>query len=204
MKNLLSSFDDFEGDEIVSDIDFQDYCSRYLDLRPRVTHGELRNVNEDIVFEIELIRQIEVNIDYILMLVKKYHDSHCQDREIVVAIQKAMDASPELRSKRALIQNFLSGINEMDDVIAEWHAYIAEEKEKEIKQIIEEENLKEAETREYIKNCFRDGFVKTNGTDLDKILPPMSRFGGSNRAEKKQRVLMKIISFFERFYGIGE
>lgn len=204
MKNLLSSFDDFEGEEIVSDIDFQDYCSRYLDLRPRVTRGELRNVNEDIVFEIELIRQIEVNIDYILMLVKKYHDSHCQDREIVVAIQRAMDASPELRSKRALIQNFLSGINEMDDVIAEWHAYIAEEKEKEIKQIIEEEHLKEAETREYIKNCFRDGFVKTNGTDLDKILPPMSRFGGSNRAEKKQRVLMKIISFFERFYGIGE
>ena len=138
------------------------------------------------------------------MLVKKYHDSHCEDREIVVAIQKAMDASPELRSKRALIQNFLQGINEMDDVMAEWHAYIAEEKEKEIKQIIEEENLKEAETREYIKNCFRDGFVKTNGTDLDKIMPPMSRFGGSNRSEKKQRVLMKIISFFERFYGIGE
>ena len=204
MKNLLSSFDDFAGDEIISDIDFQDYCSRYLDLRPRVTRGELRNINEDIVFEIELIRQIEVNIDYILMLVKKYHDSHCKDREIVVAIQKAMDASPELRSKRALIQNFLQGINEMDDVMAEWHAYIAEEKEKEIKQIIEEENLKEAETREYIKNCFRDGFVKTNGTDLDKIMPPMSRFGGSNRSEKKQRVLMKIISFFERFYGIGE
>ena len=110
MKNLLSSFDDFAGKEIIPDIDFQDYCSRYLDLRPRVTHGELRNVNEDIVFEIELIRQIEVNIDYILMLVKKYHDSHCQDLQIKLAIDRAIAASPELRSKRALIQNFLSGI----------------------------------------------------------------------------------------------
>ena len=205
MKNLLSSFDDFAGREIITDIDFQDYCSRYLDLRPRVTHNELRNVNEDIVFEIELIRQIEVNIDYILMLVKKYHDSHCQDLQIKVAIERAIAASPELRSKRALIQNFLSGINEADDIMAEWHAYIAEEKEKQLKQIIEEENLKDAEAREFVKNCFRDGYVKTNGTDLDKILPPMSRFGGSNaRAEKKQRVLMKMIAFFEMFYGIGE
>ena len=204
MKNLLSSFDDFEGKQIVSDIDFQDYCSRYLDLRPRVTHGELRNVNEDIVFEIELIRQIEVNIDYIMMLVKKYHDSHCQDVEIRVAIDKAIAASPELRSKRALIQNFLNGINEVDDVMAEWHAYIAEEKEKQLKQIIETHNLKEAETREFVKNCFRDGYVKTNGTDLDKILPAMSRFGGSNRAEKKAKVIMDIIAFFEEFYGIGE
>ena len=206
MKNLLSSFDDFEGQEIVSDIDFQDYCSRYLDLKPVVSNnGELRNVNEDIVFEIELIKQIEVNIDYILMLVKKYHDSHCQDLEIRVAIDRAISASPELRSKKALIQNFLSGINEADDIIAEWHAFIAEEKEKHLKKIIEEEGLKDAEAREFIKGCFRDGYVKTNGTDLDRILPPMSRFGGSNaRAEKKQRVLLRLIEFFETFYGIGE
>ena len=206
MRNLLSSFDDFEGQEIVTDIDFQDYCSRYLDLKPVVTNnGELRNVNEDIVFEIELIKQIEVNIDYILMLVKKYHDSHCQDLEIRVAIDRAISASPELRSKKALIQNFLSGINEADDIIAEWHAFIAEEKEKQLKKIIEEEGLKDTEAREFIKGCFRDGYVKTNGTDLDRILPPMSRFGGSNaRAEKKQRVILRLIEFFETFYGIGE
>lgn len=121
-----------------------------------------------------------------------------------MAIQKAVDASPELRSKKALIQNFLSGITEIDDVMAEWHAYIAEEKEKEIKRIITEYGLKENETREFISNCFRDGYVKTNGTDLDKTLPPMSRFGGSNRAEKKQKVIVELIVFFEKFYGIGE
>ena len=207
MKNLLSSFDDFEGKEIISEIDFQDYCGRYLDLKPLVVAsraGETVVVNDDIVFEIELIRQIEINIDYIMMLVTKYHDSHCNDREVLVAIQKAIDASPELRSKKALIQNFLQGINKVDDIMSEWHAYLAEEKEKALVKIISEENLKEAETREFIRNCFRDGFVKTNGTDLDNLLPPISRFGGGNRVEKKQRVLIKIIEFFEQFYGIGE
>ena len=204
MRNLLSSFDDFAGKEIVSEIDFQDYCSRYLDLRPVVARRELSNVNEDIVFEIELIRQVEVNIDYILMLVQKYHDSHCQDINVKIAIERAIAASPELRSKKALIQNFLSGINEADDIVAEWHAYIAEEKEKALKQIITDENLKEDEARDFVKNCFRDGYVKTNGTDLDNILPPLSRFGGSNaRAQKKQSVLEKIIEFFERFFGVG-
>ena len=205
MKNLLSSFDDFEGKEIVSEIDFQDYCGRYLDLKPEVIasrSGETVVVNDDIVFEIELIRQIEINIDYIMMLVTKYHDSHCNDREVLVAIQKAIDASPELRSKKALIQNFLQGINEIDDVMEEWHKYFAEEKEKCLKQIINEEQLKEKEAREFISNCFRDGYVKTNGTDLDNILPAMSRFGGSNRLEKKQRVILKIIEFFEKFFGI--
>ena len=207
MKNLLSSFDDFAGKEIVSEIDFQDYCGRYLDLKPSVMAsraGDTVVVNDDIVFEIELIRQIEINIDYIMMLVTKYHDSHCKDREVLVAIQKAIDSSPELRSKKALIQSFLKGINEVDDIMSEWHAFIADQKEKSLMKIITEENLKEAETREFIKNCFRDGFVKTNGTDLDRILPAMSRFGGSNRAEKKQRVIIKIIEFFEQFYGIGE
>ena len=205
MKNLLSSFDDFAGQEIVSEIDFQDYCGRYLDLKPEVTaskNGETVIVNDDIVFEIELIRQIEINIDYIMLLVAKYHDSHCKDREVLVAIQKAIDASPELRSKKALIQNFLQGINEVDDVMAEWHKYFVEEKERSLKQIITEENLKEQEARDFISNCFRDGYVKTNGTDLDNILPAMSRFGGSNRSEKKQRVILKIIEFFEKFFGL--
>ncbi|MDD4000440.1 MAG: DEAD/DEAH box helicase family protein, partial [Bacilli bacterium] len=204
LKNLLTSFDDFVGQEIITDINFQDYCSKYLDLRPSSKQGELKNINDDIVFELELIKQIEVNIDYILMLVKKYHDSHCKDREMVVAIQKAMDASPELRSKRELINYFLTGLNEIDDVIAAWHEYISDEKEKEIKHIIEEEKLKDDKTREFISNCFKDGYVKTIGTNLDEIIPPMSRFEGNHRAEKKSRVIQLIISFFDRFFGIGE
>lgn len=207
MRNLLSSFDEFAGQEILSERDLQDYLGRYQDLRDewsnRKPKGEKEDITDDIVFEIELIKQIEINIDYILMLVKKYHDSHCDDKEVLVTIRKAIDASPELRSKKALIENFIAGINDVSDVMIEWRQYVAAEKERQLVEIIQEENLKEAETRKFIEVSFRDGSVKTTGTDIDKLMPPMSRFGGGNRAEKKQGVITKLMQFFERFFGIG-
>lgn len=207
MRNLLTSFDDFSGNEILSERDLQDYLGRYQDLRDewknRKPTGEKEDITDDIVFEIELIKQIEINIDYILMLVKKYHDSHCDDKEVLITIRKAVDASPELRSKKALIETFIAGINDVDDVMLEWCAFVAEEKERQLSAIIKEENLKDAETRKFIEASFRDGSVKTIGTTIDKFLPPMSRFGGGNRAEKKQGVIDKLKAFFERFSGIG-
>ncbi len=207
MRNLLSSFDEFAGHEILSERDLQDYLGRYQDLRDewknRRPTGEKEDITDDIVFEIELIKQIEINIDYILMLVKKYHDSHCDDKEVLITIQKAIDASPELRSKKALIENFIAGINDVTDVMVEWREYVAQEKERQLTEIIRDENLKENETRKFMEIAFRDGAVKTTGTDIDKLLPPMSRFGGGNRAEKKQGVIAKLLGFFERFFGIG-
>jgi len=207
MRNLLTSFDEFKGKEILSERDLQDYLGRYQDLRDewneRRKKGELEDIVDDIVFEIELIKQIEINIDYILMLVAKYHDTHCQDKEVLITIRKAIDASPELRSKKALIENFIDGINDVDDVMVEWRTYVAEEKERELTAIIEEEKLKPDETRKFIENAFRDGSVKTTGTDIDKIMPPVSRFGGGNREEKKQCIITKLLKFFERFFGIG-
>ncbi len=207
MRNLLTSFDDFAGNEILSERDLQDYLGRYQDLRDewknRRLTGEKEDITDDIVFEIELIKQIEINIDYILMLVKKYHDSHCDDKEVLITIHKAVDASPELRSKKALIETFIAGINDVDDVMLEWRAFVTEEKERQLSAIIREENLKDAETRKFIEASFRDGSVKTSGTAIDKLLPPMSRFGGGNRAEKKQGVIDKLKAFFERFFGIG-
>ena len=208
MRNLLLSFDDFKGNELISERDLQDYLGRYQDLRDEWVNrkkGEKEDITDDIVFEIELIRQIEINIDYILMLVKKYHDTHGQDKEILITIQKAVDASPELRSKKQLIETFIAGINDVDDVMAEWHGFVAEQREKELAQIIQEEKLKEAETRKFLENAFRDGEVKTTGTDIDKLMPPVSRFGkGGARAQKKQAVIDKLKGFFERFFGIGE
>ena len=207
MRNLLTSFDEFKGKEILSERDLQDYLGRYQDLRDewneRRKKGELEDIVDDIVFEIELIKQIEINIDYILMLVAKYHDTHCQDKEVLITIRKAIDASPELRSKKALIENFIDGINDVDDVMTEWRTYVAEEKERELTAIIEEEKLKPEETRKFIENAFRDGSVKTTGTDIDKIMPPVSRFGGGNREEKKQGIITKLLKFFERFFGVG-
>ena len=149
MRNLLSSFDEFKGKELISDRDFQNYLGRYQDLHDEWTQrrkrGESTDVVDDIVFEIELIRQIEINIDYILMLVKKYHDTHYEDKEVLISIQKAVEASPELRSKKRLIENFISGINDADDVMAEWHEYIVQERGRELDQIIKEERLREPE-----------------------------------------------------------
>lgn len=207
MRNLLTSFDEFVGNEILSERDFQDYLGRYQDLRDewknRKPGGEKEDITDDIVFEIELIKQIEINIDYILMLVQKYHDSHCDDKEILITIQKAVDASPELRSKKALIETFIAGINDVSDVMLEWRTFVAEEKERQLATIIKEENLKDDETRRFMDSAFRDGSVKTTGTDIDKLMPPISRFGGGNRAEKKQTIIEKLKGFFDRFFGIG-
>ena len=102
------------------------------------------------MFEIELIKQIEINIDYILLLVKKYHDAHKEDKELLITINKAVDSSLELRSKKVLIQNFIAGINDVDDVLLEWKQFVAQKKEEELAAIIAEEKLKEAETRKFI------------------------------------------------------
>lgn len=207
MRNLLTSFDEFAGNEILSERDLQDYLGRYQDLRDewknRKPGGDKEDITDDIVFEIELVKQIEINIDYILMLVQKYHDSHCDDKEILITIRKAIDASPELRSKKALIESFIAGINDVSDVMIEWRSFVAEQREADLQQIIAEEKLKPEETRKFIETAFRDGSVKTTGTDIDKLMPPMTRFGGGNRAEKKQGIITKLLGFFEKYFGIG-
>lgn len=207
MRNLLVSFDDFMGKEILSPRDLQDYLGKYQDLRDewrrRREDGKRTDITDDIVFEIELVKQIEINIDYILMLVKKYHDSHCKDKELLVSIHKAMDSSPELRSKRELIDHFIAGLSEVDDVMTEWNEFVAKQRENDLTSIIQAERLKPQETREFMENSFRDGEVKTTGTDIDKLMPPMSRFGHSNRADKKQTIIDKLKAFFEKYFGIG-
>ena len=67
----------------------------------------------------------------------------------------------------------------------------------------EEEKLKEDETRKFLENAFREGEVKTVGTDIDKLMPPVSRFGGGNRANKKKNVINRLKAYFDKFYGVG-
>lgn len=207
MRNLLVAFDEFKEKELLSERDLQDYLGRYQDLRDewkrRRDNGESTDIIDDIVFEVELIKQIEINIDYILMLVKKYHDTHCEDKEVLITIRKAIEASPELRSKKDLIEAFINGINEVDDVMIEWHDYVVQMRESELLIIIEEEKLKEDETRKFLENAFREGEVKTVGTDIDKLMPPVSRFGGGNRANKKKNVISRLKAYFDKFYGVG-
>jgi type I restriction enzyme R subunit len=202
--NILTSFDDFKGNEILSERDFQDYQSVYLDLYQdfrKVADSDKETINDDLVFEIELIRQIEVNIDYILMLVEKYRQSNCKDKNILVTIDKAVNSSLQLRSKKELIEHFIEQVNASTKVDEDWRKFLDERMEADIAAIIEEEKLKPEETRRLLENAFRDGILKTTGTAIDKIMPPVSRFGGG-RAAKKQGIIEKLLNFFEKYCGL--
>lgn len=207
LKNILMSFDEFAGNEILSERDFLDYQSHYIDLYQSFTKGkdaDKEDINDDIVFEIELIKQVEVNIDYILMLVAKYHESNCTDKNILSAIDKAVSSSIELRSKKELIEGFISRVNTSANVEDAWGKFVLEQKEFDLSAMIENEKLKPAETRKFVDNAFRDGVLKTTGTDIDRILPPVSRFGGGGgRAVKKQSVIQKLLNFFEKYLGLS-
>jgi type I restriction enzyme R subunit len=205
LRNILSAFDNFAGNEILSERDLQDYQSRYIDLYQEFTREkkiDKEQINDDLVFELELVRQVEVNIDYILMLVAKYHDSNCEDKSILVAITKAVDSTMELRSKKELIEQFVQTVNATTQVDEDWRAFVQEQKEKDMAALIREERLKDVETRHFLANSLRDGSLKTIGTDIDQLLPPMSMFSGG-REEKKQGVVAKLMAFFEKYSGIA-
>jgi type I restriction enzyme R subunit len=204
LRNILSSFDEFDGRDPLNEYEVQNYTSVYLDLhdkwRPK-TEGDKEDINDDIVFEIGLVQQIEVNIDYILMLVQKFHDSHCKDKTIVGAIDQAISSSTQLRSKKELIDQFIGTVGEDTKVIEDWQKFVAEKKEKELADLISAEHMKDQPTRDFVANSFADGVMKTTGTDIDKIMPPMSRFGGS-RDKKKDSIIAKLMAFFEKFFGL--
>jgi type I restriction enzyme R subunit len=205
LKNVLTAFDDFEGNELLTVREFQDYQSMYIDLYQDLTKdrkGDKEKINDDIIFEIELIRQVEINIDYILMLVAKFHESNCTDKSILVSIDKAVNSSMQLRSKKELIEHFIQTVNATTKVDQDWKKFVEEQKESDLANIISEEKLKQKETRRLINNSFRDGLLKTTGTDIDKIMPPVSRFGGGNREVKKQNIIDRLMGFFEKYFGL--
>ena len=86
--------------------------------------------------------------------------------------------------------------------MSEWYDFVAKKRETDLNEIIKSEKLKPEETRKFLNNSFREGEVKTIGTDIDKLMPPTSRFGGGNRAAKKQTIIDKLKAFFERFFGV--
>ncbi len=204
--NILSSFDEFAGNEILSPRDVQDYHSMYQDIHDEFEKRrkvEAVDISEDIEFEMELIKTIDINIDYILNLVKKYHESNMQDKELLLKINKAILASPELRNKKDLIDEFIDSLNQDSDVYKDFETFMNSKKREELDKIIEEENLKSDETYEFIRKSFDRGNIEENGTDIVNILPQMSRFSVDNdRAKKKQKVLDKLIEFFDRFFNI--
>ena len=204
LNNILVSFDEFIGKEIISPGELQDYQEEYLRLydkyRPQ-DKAEKENINDDIVFEMELVKQVDVNIDYILELIKKKKEENSSDAELEVTIRKIIDSSLQLRSKKELIMTFIQTCSIQSDVNGDWQKYIQKRMDEELNGIIDEERLKKEETKAFMDECFDDGFVKEYGRDIDKILPPISRIGGKREAAKK-RIVVKLKEFFEKYYDV--
>lgn len=183
VRNILAAFDDFTKEAgIVDEMRYQDYLGwynkYYEEFRKPSHNGENEAISDDIIFEMELVKQVQINIRYILSLVQQYHDSNCEDKEIIVQIRKQMDASPDMRDKRDLIEKFIERMTpeKGNDVGAEWEKYIEQEKREQLDAIIAEEHLKPQETVAFIARAFADGYVTETGTGIAKILPPSNPF----------------------------
>ncbi|HJP96476.1 MAG TPA: type I restriction endonuclease subunit R [Candidatus Saccharimonadales bacterium] len=207
VRNILTTFDDFVGNEILSARDIQDYHSMYINLYNEFRKGtdaDKENVNDDVVFEMELIKQVEINIDYILELIRKYHAGNQEDKELLVDINKAIDSSVELRNKKDLIEQFIISLNVNSSVDDDWRKFVDAKKVEELNAIIADEGLDHDETYRFIDNAFRDGSLQSTGTAIAKILPPVSRFSADNsRGKKRETVLDKLTNFFNKFFDIS-
>ena len=206
--NILSTFDEFEGRELLGEQERQHYTSAYLELYHEFKDrekAEATNVNDDIVFEIELIKHDEICIDRILHLVQEYADGHMKDKQIVARIRDFVNASPDLRNKKDLIERFIESVTSGSNVGTSWAAYIGQRKEEELRQIIEEERLKPTETRNYMAMAFSNGFMSISGIAFAQILPAVSRFAKDNkREEMRQRVFERLSKFLDKYKDVGQ
>nr|WP_232217624.1 hypothetical protein [Gleimia europaea] len=205
LQNILSSFDDFESGNQFSERELQDYKSRYMDLydqwKPRA-ESDREDIRQDVLFEIELVKQVEINVDYILMLVEQRHEAgtDSEDKEIRAKIDRALSSSPSLRPKRRLIEEFVDNVSINTSVQDEWREYVNGKREEELAAIINEERLNRDKAEQLVANALRSGHVPTAGQSVASVLPPISRFRPDNaRGETMQRVYTKLQEFVDRF-----
>jgi type I restriction enzyme R subunit len=210
LSNILMSFDEFDSTALISSAQQQDFRSTYLELRNTLQQrvdGEKESILDDIVFELELVKQVEINVDYILMMVKslqgKSGDKEA-DKEIRVAIDRAVDSSFSLRSKKDLIQKFVADITVDTNVESYWTKFIAEQKQMELEQIIEEEKLDTARAHVLMEQAFQVGELRLEGTAVSRMLPAVNMFAPDHEySQQKKRVFEKLAAFFERFSLLG-
>ena len=229
LRNMLKAFDQFEGNEIIKERDMQDYLGHYQDLheewKSKEQKGDIANITDDVVFEMELVRQVEVNIDYILMLVERYHSKHCKDKNVLASIKVAIDASPQLRSKKKLIEGFIAQLNEKEleklvdsgdtitvydsngnkvSIVDCWSEYVEQKYNHDLAQLVKNEGLNDSLTRKFMEKSFGAGEVSELGTDINDLMPRMSRFGAAAkaRAEKKSRIVESMRKLFNEFVGL--
>ena len=174
-RSLLDRF--VPGQPIVGEQAQQGYLDLYAAFR-RLDTAEKAAINDDIVFEIELIKQLEIT--------------------------RAINSSPSLSDKKDLIEAFVARVSVAGEVDQEWSAYVKARRDAELAHIIADESLVPDATREFIHRAFRDGVLQTTGVAITRVLPPASRFSAAgSHGEKKQRVLERLSEFFERYFGLG-
>ena len=206
-KNILAAFDDFEGKEIVSEFDFQNYQSRYLELYDKyrtVKKGDAESIIDDVEFEIELVKSQDITIDYILMLIEKYKSENSSDKEIEVKVSRVIDSSPTLRNKKDLILEFINKLNAEDSMIDDWKKFIETKKLEELEKIILDENLNKEETIKYIDQVLSSGEIKNLPVQVKKLMKSISFFKdkGEVRRENKKKIIGRLNEFFSRYFGI--
>lgn len=203
-QNILKAFDQFRGKEIILPQDMQDYQSYYLDLKEQLRPQKNNvDINDDLVFEMELVKQVEINIDYILNLVKTLHAKHTDNAEICLALDKQIASSPDLRPKKQLIEQFIHSLTPQSDITSDWDTFVRQQKTEQLEQIIREEHLKHDETVRFMDKAFQNGQVEELGTDIIRILPPTPLFTKNQaRTRQKETVLTRLKDFFARFFDI--
>jgi type I restriction enzyme R subunit len=207
LQNILKSFDDFKGNELLPERTFQDYQSTYIEIYQNLNSnviGDRESIIEDLVFEIELVKQVEINVDFILILIRGLQGaSASENKEIKAKINKTVLSSFSLRSKKDLIEKFIESINNDSDVEGQWKKFVEEAKTEELGKIISDEDLNPQETIAFINKALADGELKSAGTAVTKLLPAKNMFSPSyEHSLQKSLVIEKLKAFFDRFSNL--
>tara|TARA_R110002050_G_scaffold268470_2_gene410567 strand:+ start:3530 stop:6637 length:3108 start_codon:yes stop_codon:yes gene_type:complete len=192
----------------------QDYRSTYNDIRDWLRREKQGNEAEestidwdDVVFEVDLLKSQEINLDYILELIFE-HNKKTKDKDsLIEEIRRVIRASIGNRAKESLVVNFinetdLNSIQDKASIIDSFFEYAQEKQRKEAAELITDENLNDEAAKRYIMHSLKREYASENGTELNSILPKMSPLN-PQYLTKKQSVFQKISSFVEKFKGVG-
>lgn len=215
-KHYLSD-DDLEAMqkiEVPSERLVQDYRSTYNDTRDwlrRQKDGEQKDEStvdwDDVIFEVDLLKSQEINLDYILELIFEHNQKTKNKGDLIDEVRRVIRASIGSRAKESLIIDFINQTNldEIDDkanVIDAFFTFAQAEQKREAEELIQTEALNQEEARRYIKASLKREYATENGTALNATLPKMSPLNTQYKT-KKQTVFQKISAFVEKFKGIG-
>ena len=200
--------------EVPAERTIQDYRSTYNDIRDWLRREKKGNEAEesdidweDVVFEVDLLKSQEINLDYILELLFDSSKKTKDKSELIEEIRRVIRASIGNRAKESLVVDFinetdLDDIKEKATIIDDFYAYAKVKQKKEASVLITEENLNEEAAKRYILASLKREYASENGTELNSILPKMSPLN-PQYLTKKQSVFQKIVAFIEKFKGVG-